>query len=119
MRLRFLLDENLTPQLGVALLRLDAFIDVLRVGDDVLPVGSLDPEVLAYLEKSQRLLVTNNRVSMPGHLRQHWLLGRHIYGLLWTRPKASIGTLAKELHFIWETTEAEEWIDRLDWIPLR
>ena len=79
MRLRFLLDENLTPQLGAALLRLDPSIDVLRVGDDnVLPLGSLDPDVLVYLEKSQRLLVTNNRVSMPDHLRQHWLLGRHI-----------------------------------------
>ena len=25
--------------------------------------------------------------------------------------------LAQEIALIWETTEAEEWIDTMDWIP--
>jgi hypothetical protein len=28
-----------------------------------------------------------------------------------------MGKLAEELIMIWETTEAEEWIDIVDWIP--
>lgn len=69
MKVRFLLDENLTPRLKTAVLRLNPKIDIVRIGDpNTLPLGSLDPEVLLYLERSQRILVTDNRTSMPGHL---------------------------------------------------
>lgn len=62
MKVRFLLDENLPPRLTVAILRFNSAIDVRRVGDpDMPPLGTLDPELLRYLELSQRLLVTNNR----------------------------------------------------------
>ncbi len=65
MKVRFLLDENLSPRLKVAVFRLNPALDVLRVGDsDTLPLGTLDPELLRYLELSQRLLVTNNRVRI-------------------------------------------------------
>jgi hypothetical protein len=33
------------------------------------------------------------------------------------RPSGSIGRWAETINFIWETTESEEWIDKLDWIP--
>lgn len=83
MKVRFLLDENLPPRLKTALLRLNPQIDVLRVGEpSAPPSGTLDPEILIYLEVSQRLLVTDNRSSMPGHLTDHWSAGRYIWGLL-------------------------------------
>ena len=118
MRVKFLLDENLSPRLKIAVLRLNPNIDILRIGDpNTLPLGSLDPDVLLYLNRSQRLLITDNRSSMPEHLRDHWEQGHHIWGLLWTRPNTPMRVLAQELLLIWETTEAEEWVDCLDWIP--
>lgn len=118
MKVRFLLDENLTPRLKTAVLRLNPQIDIVRIGDpNTLSLGSLDPEVLLYLERSQRLLVTDNRTSMPGHLQVHWEQDNHIWGLLWTRPNTPMRVLAQELALIWEITEAEEWVDCLDWIP--
>ena len=120
MKVRFLLDENLSTRLKVAVLRLNPAIDILRVGDPNAPqLGTLDPDILRYLELSQRLLVTDNRTSMPEHLEVHWINDGQIWGLLWVRPKTSIGELAEELFVIWETTEAEEWIDKLDWIPFK
>jgi hypothetical protein len=117
-KVKFLLDENLTPRLKMAVLRLNPAIDILRIGDlGTLSFGSLDPEVLIFLERSQRLLITDNRASMPGHLEAHWADGRHLYGLLWVRSKTPIRLLAQELRLIWEATQAEEWIDVLDWIP--
>lgn len=119
MKVRFLLDENLPPRLGVAVKRLNLNIDILRVGDPGAPIlGTLDPDVLHYLELSQRLLVTDNRKSMPEHLAAHWAGGGRIWGLFWVRPQTPIGQLAQELMLIWETSEAEEWIDVVDWIPL-
>lgn len=43
--------------------------------------------------------------------------GGHIWGLLWLRPSANLEIWAEELYLIWEASEAEEWIDRVDWIP--
>ena len=43
--------------------------------------------------------------------------GGHIWGLLWLRPSANLEIWVEELYLIWEASEAEEWIDRVDWIP--
>jgi hypothetical protein len=49
-RVRFLLDENLSPRLKPAIERYSRDIDILRVGDDhAPPLGTLDPEILRYL----------------------------------------------------------------------
>ncbi len=77
----------------------------------------LDSDILCYLEVSQRFLITDNRKSMPGHLESHWAEGGRIWGLFWIRPRTPMGQLAQQLMLVWETTEAEEWIDKLDWIP--
>ena len=62
-------DEGKLAKLGCSLLRLQPDIDILRIGEpNTLPFGSLDPDVLVYLERSQRLLITDNRASMPEHL---------------------------------------------------
>jgi hypothetical protein len=41
----------------------------------------------------------------------------HIWGLFWLRPRTPIAKIAQDLVFVWEATEAEEWIDKLEWIP--
>lgn len=118
MKIRFLLDENLPLRIKLAVERLNLAIDILRVGDPGTPTLSTpDPEVLRYLELSQRMLITDNRKSMPGHLEAHWANGGHIWGLFWIRTLTPIGQLAQELMLVWETIKAEEWIDILDWIP--
>ena len=60
MKIRFLLDENLPHKLKLAIWRLNPEIDIVRVGDPDAPLlGTSDPELLRYLEISQRLLVTD------------------------------------------------------------
>jgi hypothetical protein len=119
MKPRFLLDENLSSRLKLAVLRFNSEIDILRVGDLNAPAsGTLDPEILIYLQHSQRILVTDNRKSMPEHLETHWIQNGYIWGLFWLRPKASIKELAEDIILIWETTEAQEWKNQLIWIPL-
>ena len=118
MKIRFLLDENLSKQIKFAVLRRNPSVDILGVGDQNAPsFGTLDPEILLYVEQSQRLLITDNRKSMPGHLEAHWSNKRIIWGLLWVRPKTSIGELTESIYLLWEASEAQEWINVVDWIP--
>lgn len=120
MKVRFLLDENLSPKLKPALKRLDSQIDVIRVGDvGAPPLTERDPLILEHLTRSGRLLITDNRRTIPTHLIDHYNAGRMSHwGILWVRSRTSLGRLVATLHLIWEASEAEEWIDRAEWIPL-
>ena len=118
-KIRFLLDENLPPRLKTALLRLNAEIDVLRVGDPGVPdLGAPDPNILDYLQTAQRVFVTDNRKSIPAHLAAHIAAGKHHWGIIWVRPSTRFSLLVNELHMLWEASQAEEWVDRTDWLPL-
>ena len=118
MKIRYLIDENLSPDIKSALARFDASIDVIRIGDVTAPTfGTLDPEILLFLERSQRLLVTNNRKSFPVHIQRHHAAGRHHSGIALVRRGTSRRRLIDELCLMWAAVEAEEWIDRIDWIP--
>ncbi|MCP4212882.1 MAG: hypothetical protein GY764_15595 [Halieaceae bacterium] len=119
MKVRFLLDENLSPRLVTALKRLDTSVNVLRIGDEGAPdLGTSDPVILRYLAVHQRLFVTDNRSTIPVHLAEHYQAeGESHWGILWLRPKTTIGQLAAALHLVWTASEAEEWLDRTDWAP--
>ncbi len=118
MKIRFLLDQNLSPQIASALLRYDASIDVLAVGlDGAPPFGTPDPDLLTFCEAEQRVLVTENRSTMPIHEAAHFAAGRHHWGIFQLRHKLSIGELAYQLQLFWEASEAEEWIDQTVWLP--
>ena len=78
MKTRFLVDENLSLDFVSAIKDRDATIDVIAVGkDSAPPKGTLDPDILLFCEAEQRALITNNRASMPGHERDHFVAGRH------------------------------------------
>lgn len=119
MKIRFLLDENLSPRIKLAVLRHNKRIDILRVGDEKAPsLGALDPEILIFLDESNRMLVTDNRATMPDHACAHLSSGRHHWGILEVRPNTTVKELVDTLCLIWEASDAEEWIDQIQWIPL-
>jgi hypothetical protein len=118
MKIKFLLDENLSPRIKVAVQRYATEIDILRVGDETAPsLATSDPEILVYLALAQRLLVSDNRSTIPVHLTAHLAAGRHHWGIVWLRDAQNIGQIAEALYLIWSASEAEEWFDRTDWLP--
>jgi hypothetical protein len=99
-------------------LRCNKNIDILRVGDENSPPsGTSDPDILLFLEKSRRTLVTDNRATMPDHAYAHLSSGGHHWGLLEVRPETSVKEIAEILCLIWEASDGEEWIDQIQWIP--
>jgi hypothetical protein len=101
MKPRFLLDENLSPDITDELRRLDARIEILRVGNPAVPLlKTLDPDILLWIEANNYILVTGNRKSMPGHITDHFALGKNPPGIVYIRPKTTIGQLVAVLHLI-------------------
>lgn len=118
MNVRFLLDENISPRVRVAIQRHYPDIDVLRVGDEGSPaLETLDPDILQYLEQSQRILVTKNRTSIPGHISVHLAGGGKHWGVFQVRPNTTMRQLVQTLALVSGASEAEEWINEVVWIP--
>jgi len=118
MKIRFLLDENLSPRIKQAVLRYNQDIDILRVGDaDAPSLGTSDPDILKYLHINKRLLITDNRATMPEHAYNHLASGAHHWGILEIRPKTLVKELIESICLLWEASEAEEWFDQIQWIP--
>lgn len=119
MRVKFLLDEHMPRALIAAVQRLEPEIDITVVGAAGAPrLGALDPDILLWCELAQRLLITNNRKSMPRHCAEHLAAGRHHWGIFRTHDdEPAVGPLAASIHLIWGASEAEEHVDVLDWVP--
>lgn len=120
MTLRFLLDENITPQIrDLALLRYPA-LDIVCVGDpDCPPKGTPDEIILRFVSENQRVLITRNRKSIPGHVRNVEEQGTVHWGVFRVRKGTSFSQLIDELYLLAEaSSEPTEWVGQLAWIPL-
>ncbi len=116
---RFLLDEHVPRAIQSQLLRLDARIDVLAVGQPLAPPkDTLDPDILAWIEKTGYILVTANRRTIPGHARAHYAEGHHVPGILFLRRGATLGQIIEQLYLLWAASDAQEYVDRLLYLPM-
>lgn len=120
MSLRYLLDENVDPLYRRELLNREATMVVWRVGDlGAPPRGTLDPDILSWCQENSFVLATNNRKSMPVHLRDHLAKGRHIPGIIVLNDDMSIAETIEQLRLIWAASAEEEYRDTLLYLPLR
>jgi len=122
MAIRFLLDENLPARAYGAIVRHNAAggdpINAVRVGQpDDLPLSADDPAILAWTERENRILVTEDKSTMPGHLKAHIEAGHHSPGVFLVRPGAKIPTLLEFLALVTHASQPAEWEDRIQYIP--
>ncbi len=115
----FLVDENISPAIADQLWRRQPKMKVVKIGDEMAPPkGTLDPDILSWIELHGFSLVTRNRKSMPNHLELHLKKGHHVPGIFILRPNVSLEEALDDLILIWETAEADEYQDQIIYIPL-
>ena len=116
----FLIDANMTPDVGDALHALEPSVAIQFVGDGIAPPKrTLDPDLLVYAEENALTLITFDKKTMPGHIAAHLKLGRHSYGVMMFKDQyLAPGRIADELYLVWACMTAEEWIDQYDYFPL-
>lgn len=119
MTIQYLLDEHIASLYRTQLMRQAPDLIVRMIGDPDAPArGTLDPEILIWCETYDFILVTNNRKSMPRHLADHLAESRHIPGIFVIDPFSKIGETLTELIIIAGASFAQEYQDRIEYLPL-
>lgn len=77
-----------------------------------------DIEVLEVAAGQQRVLVSHDVGTMPTHFSAFCRAGNHSPGVFLIPQHLDTSTAIEELVVVWLASEAEEWEDRLVWLPL-
>jgi hypothetical protein len=117
MKVRFLADADLNKAIVTGVLRREPSLDFLTAQVAGLR-GMKDPEVLSLAARQQRVLVSHDAGTMPGHFREFLEAGNLCSGVFLIPQSLDIGVAIEELLLIWLATEASEWNQRLEWLPL-
>lgn len=115
MRPRFQADENLNSKIVAGLLRREPSLD-FQTAQVAKLIGLPDPEVLAVAARDNRILVSHDRETLPEHFRQ-FIRTSTSAGLLIVSQKLDIGTSIEQILLVWTASEAEEWINRIGYLP--
>jgi hypothetical protein len=122
MALRFVLDENQRGLLWRAVVRHNHAgvhpLDVVRVGDPPdLPLGSIDPDILVWGERENRILVSFDKATLAGHLASHLQAGHKSPGIFMVRRGCGLAQVVAHLALVAYASDAWEWQDRIEFIP--
>ena len=116
MRVRFQADADLDARVLRGLRRAAPEIDI-RTATEAGFEGLTDPGVLRISADSGRILVSQDRRTMPIHFAR-FKAAALSPGVVLLREAIPIATAIEELILIWSASEAEEWTGKLGWIPL-
>lgn len=115
--LHFLSDENFNGDIIRGLRLRNAQLDLLRVQD----VGLLnvdDPEVLAWAATNNRILLTQDRATMPDFAYERISAGQKMPGMFVVHDSTPVRSIIEELLLLDECSKQEEWFGLVLYLPL-
>jgi hypothetical protein len=116
-KIRFLADADPDKAIVTGTLRREPSIDFLTAQQAGLR-GMPDRDVLALAAAERRVLISHDVGTMPANFRLFRKEGGHGAGVFLIPQSLDVGTAIDELVLIWLVSEASEWEDRLEWLPL-
>ncbi len=116
MKIRFQADNDLHEDILRATKRLQPGIDFQRAPEMNLHTGIADPEVLRLCAEEDRILVTHDRHTMPGHFLD-FIQQQDSPGVFIVSRKLPISKAAEWLILYWAASEAGEYQNQIIDIP--
>ena len=119
-RPRLLTDEEFNMEITVGLRRHYPDVDLLTVQDAGLLHVS-DPQLLLETRRLDRILLSHDSHTMPGHFYEaltHVAHGEHLPGVLLVAQEASISKAIEWIAEVWGASRHEEWRDQVNRLPL-
>ena len=116
MKVRFQADADLNQILLKATLRREPSIDFQTANFAGL-VSRSDTEVLRIAARDGRVLVTHDRTTMPKHFAEVVMTSTSA-GVIVVPQKMAVNAVVDDLVLIWAASESEEWVNRIQSLPL-
>jgi hypothetical protein len=116
-RVRFLTDENVDVVIVQGLRLRRSQIDIITAVQAGI-LGLPDPSVLAYAAEHDRILVSHDKRTMPGHFATFLMEGNQSPGVMLISRRLTIGQAIEALLLIWEASNQGEWRNLIAHLPL-
>jgi Domain of unknown function (DUF5615) len=113
---RYQADADLNQAIVTGVLRRESTIDFQTAFAAGLE-GIKDPEVLAIAAQQGRILVTQDRKTMPLEFAE-FITTNESSGVIIVSRKLPIEIVIEELLLIWAASSTEEWVNRIAKLPL-
>jgi len=115
-KIKFQADTDFNHTIIYALQRREPAIE-FRTADEAKIRGLSDPEVLAAAARDGRILVSHDHQTMPVHFA-NFIATQQSPGVFLLSQDLLLRIAVEELLMIWEASEAEEWSNTLQYLPL-
>jgi predicted nuclease of predicted toxin-antitoxin system len=116
--LRFAADENLNNDIIRGLLRRKADLDIIRIQDVGLS-GADDSAVLEWSALEGRILLTHDVNTITEYAYQRIKSGKRMPGVLEIRQTLPVKQVIEDILLLVECFEADEWENRILYLPLQ
>lgn len=116
MKVLFQADADLNEEIVAGIMRREPAID-FQTAEEAGLRGLSDPNVLARAANENRILVSHDRRTMPGHFAD-FILQHTSPGVFIISQQLGLRIAIEEMVLIWEASESEEWINRIVELPL-
>jgi len=116
MKVRFQADADFNQDIVQAVRRQAPAID-FQTAHEASLAGLDDSIVLEKAAREGRILVSRDRRTMPFHFAD-FIFTRSSAGVIIVPKGLSIRRAVEDLLLIWEASEAEEWMNLIDTLPL-
>jgi hypothetical protein len=115
-KVRFLADANFNQKIVADMMLREPSLG-FALPQTMIPERMKDPDVLDLVHLSGRILVTHDVTTMPRSFDQ-CVEERNCAGLIFVPERVPIRDVIEDLLLIWHLTDAEEWANRIEWLPL-
>jgi hypothetical protein len=114
---RIVTDENLHGGIFNRLKTHLPDLDIVRV-QDIKVAGKDDETVLEWAASEQRILLTHDKRTIVPIYSNRQTIGQLVPSVFMISTRARHDLILEDLLLIFSTSEADEWTDRITYIPL-
>jgi predicted nuclease of predicted toxin-antitoxin system len=116
MKIRFQADADLNQNILLATVRRESSID-FRTAEAAGLAHLRDIDVLIMAAREGRMVVTHDQKTMPRQFAE-FITTETSPGLVVVPQHLTIAAVTEDLLLIWFASEAEEWINRISFLPV-
>lgn len=116
MQPRFQADADLNEDILFAVIRRELSVS-FQTAEAAGLAGLPDLKVLERAASEGRILVTHDHKTMPGHFAD-FVGTQNSSGVLIVPQHLPLAVTVDELLLVWDASEAEEWTNRIAYLPL-